>query len=158
LFEELLRAPREYWEAKAKKLDDMVENRRKLLDKIERLIAGHRLDRTRIEGIRKVGRKAIDEREVKRFVEVFVNYRGGRVNKVEDEISALFFRETSLTSLVWVLSRGFFRGSGFEGDVSLPRAWEQSHNGNVRAAMRDSVAVFRHPYLRGFIFFYRYLS
>lgn len=156
LFEELLNVSKERWEAKVKKLDDIVESRRKLLDKIEKLIAGHRLDRTKIEDIRKVGRKAIDEREVKRFVEVFVNYRGGRISRVEDEI----YRIVLPRDIAHELGKGIIEGT-FSRKVALRTTYPYLALGNkavmamVRAAMRDSVVVFRHPYLRGFVFFYR---
>ena len=86
LFEELLRVPKESWEAKVKRIEDVVERRRGILEKIDRLVAGYRLDRTKLEDIRKIGREVVDEREIKRFIEVFVNHRGGKVEKLSGEI------------------------------------------------------------------------
>ncbi len=156
LFEELLRAPREYWEAKVRRLDDIVENRKKLLERIEKLIAGHRLDRAKIEDIRKIGKLAIDEREVKRFVEVFVNYRGGRVTRIEDDI----YRIVLPRVIAHEFGRGIIEGT-FSRRVALKTTYPYLALGNkavmtmIKAAMRDSVAVFRHPNFKGFVFFYK---
>ena len=62
LFEELLRVPREFWESKVRRIEDVVEKRRNILEKIDRLVAGYRLDRTKLEDIRKIVRVAVDER------------------------------------------------------------------------------------------------
>ncbi|RLI76670.1 hypothetical protein DRP05_12445 [Archaeoglobales archaeon] len=156
LFEELLRAPKERWEAEVKKLDDVVEKRKKILDKIDRLLAGYRLDRTKLEDLRKIGREAVDENEVKRFVEIFVNHRGGRVKRISEEIYEVILPR----DIAYELDRSVVRGA-FSRDLALKTTYPYLALGNkavmtmIKDAMKERVAIFRHPYLKGFIFFLR---
>ena len=156
LFEELLRVPRERWEAEIKKLDDIVEKRRKILEKIDNLLTGYKLDRTKLEDIRKIGREAIDENEVKRFVEVFVNYRGGRVERIGDEIYKIVLPR----DIAYEVGRGIIKGT-FSREIALKTTYPYLALGNrvvmamIKAAMKDKISIFRHPYFKGFIFFFR---
>jgi len=156
LFEELLRVPRERWEAEIRKLDDIVERRREILEKIDNLLAGHKLDRTKLEDIRKIGREAIDENEVKRFVEIFVNHRGGHVKRVGDEIYEIVLPR----DIAYEMERGVIKGT-FSRETALKTTYPYLALGNravmamIKAAMKDRVSIFRHPYFKGFIFFFR---
>jgi len=156
LFEELLRTPRETWEAGIRKLDNIVEKRKEILEKIDNLLAGHKLDRTKLEDMRKIGREAVDENEVKRFVEVFVNSGGGRVRRIEDEIYEIVLPR----EIAHEMDRGVIRGT-FSREVALRTTYPYLALGNravmsmIKAAMKESVSVFRHPYFKGLVFFFR---
>jgi len=156
LFEELLRVPKEFWESKVRRIEDVVERRRRILEKIDRLIAGYRLDRTKLEDIKKIGREAVDEREVKRFVEVFVNHRGGKVERLSDEI----YKVVLPRDLARELNKGVIVGT-FSRKKALKTTYPYLALGNkvvmamLRASMKESVAVFKHPFFKGLIFFYK---
>ncbi len=156
LFEELLRVPKESWEAKVKRIEDVVERRRGILEKIDRLVAGYRLDRTKLEDIRKIGREVVDEREIKRFIEVFVNHRGGKVEKLSGEIHKVVLPR----DLAQELNKGVIVGT-FSRKTALKMMYPYLALGNkvvmavLRTSMKESVAVFKHPFFKGLIFFYR---
>jgi len=156
LFEELLRVPKEFWESKVRRIEDVVEKRRSILEKIDRLVAGYRLDRTKLEDIRKIGREAVDEKEVKRFVEVFVNHKGGKIERLSDEI----YKVVLPRELAQELNKGVIVGT-FSRKTALRTTYPYLALGNkiimamLRASMKESVAVFRHPFFKGLIFFYK---
>jgi len=156
LFEELLRVPKEFWEAKVKRIEDVVEKRRGILEKIDRLVAGYRLDRTKLEDIRKIGREVVDEREIKRFIEVFVNHREGKVEKLSGEI----YKVVLPRDLAQELNKGVIVGT-FSRKTALKMTYPYLALGNkvvmaiLRTSMKESVAVFKHPFFKGLIFFYK---
>ena len=156
LFEELLRVPKESWEAKVKRIEDVVERRRGILEKIDRLVAGYRLDRTKLEDIRKIGREVVDEREIKRFIEVFVNHRGGKVEKLSGEIHKVVLPR----DLAQELNKGVIVGT-FSRKTALKMTYPYLALGNkvvmtiLRTSMKESVAVFKHPFFKGLISFYK---
>ena len=156
LFEELLRVPKSKWEARLKKIDNLVENRKQILSKIDKLIAGHRLNKAKLEDIKEVGKRAIDEREVKRFVEIFVGHKGGSIEKVGEEI----YRIILPRDVAYEIDRGTVIGT-FSREKALKTAYPYLALGNrtimsmLKFAMKSGVSVLRHPYMKGFVFFFR---
>ncbi|RLG37221.1 MAG: hypothetical protein DRN91_06030 [Candidatus Alkanophagales archaeon] len=156
LFEELLKVPKELWESKVRKIEDVVEKRRSILEKIDRLVAGYRLDRTKLEDIRKIGREAVDEREVKRFVEVFVNHRGGKVEKLSGDI----YKVVLPRDLAQELNKGVITGT-FSRKTALKTTYPYLALGNkvvmamLCASMKDGIAAFKQPFFKGLLFFYK---
>lgn len=53
LYEELLRVPKEKWEAKIKRIDGIIEEKKRILSQINELLLGYRLDRTKLEDMKK---------------------------------------------------------------------------------------------------------
>lgn len=158
LYEELLKAPKEQWEAKIKKIDGIIEEKRRILREINSLLAGHRLDRTKLEDMKKTIKDAIDKDEVKRFVEVYLSSNKGKLEEVnaEQQIYRIFFPRRIAISL----GKGVIEGS-FRGDVAIKKNYSYLALGNpqvmtlVSDAAKPSVAYLKHPYLSGVAFFFR---
>jgi hypothetical protein len=88
LYKELLDLPRAQWEAKVTEvLSKIDENRKRILEKSQTLLSGHRLDRQAIENITNVRKKAVDKGEVKRFLQMLIESREGKfmeINRQEE--------------------------------------------------------------------------
>ena len=159
LYEELLKAPREQWEARVKKVvDEMVEERRRILNRINALLSGYRLDRTRLEEIRKVRLEAVDKGDVKRFIETYLGHKGGKIEAVrpEDEIYRLLLPPR----LAHNLGYGTLTGS-FSSRVAEQKNYPYLALGNkcvmsmILDVMRPCCAYFEHPVLDGILYVYR---
>ena len=92
LYEELLRLPKEKWEAKIKRVDGIIEEKKRILSQINELLLGYRLDRTKLEDMKKNIQNVINKDEVKRFVEKYLDSKGGKLDpiNVEDEVYRMF--------------------------------------------------------------------
>ena len=86
LYEELLRVPHALWEAKVTELLEKIEeNKRRILEKSNLLLTGHRLDRTAIENISKVRKNAVDKGELKRFLNLLIESKNGSFEELDRE-------------------------------------------------------------------------
>lgn len=78
IYEELRNMPREEWEPKIMaRLDEIESTRERVKQKIGGLLDGHRLDRTILEDIKKIRQRAIDSRDIERFLEVWTAHYNG---------------------------------------------------------------------------------
>ncbi|MEM1967328.1 MAG: helicase-related protein [Candidatus Caldarchaeum sp.] len=158
LYEELLRAPREEWEARIKRLDGILEERRRILERINMLLVGHRLDRTKLEETRRIKLEAVDRGEVKRFVEVYLNRNGGRIETVDTSLE--MYRIFLPRRVAQQVGRSIDVGS-FLSSVAQERACPYLALGNkyvmamVQDAIKPVVSSFKHSYLNGLLFIYR---
>ncbi|MEM2292467.1 MAG: helicase-related protein [Nitrososphaerota archaeon] len=160
LYEELLKAPKELWEAKVKKVEGIIEERRRILNEINALLSGYRLDRSKLEEIRKVRLEAVDKGEVRRFIETYLGHKGGKIEALrpEDEVYRLILPQ----KLAYKLGYGTIVGS-FSSRVAEQKNYPYLALGNkcvmgmILDAMKPSVAIFEHPTLRGILYVYRVL-
>lgn len=160
LYEELLKAPREEWEARVKKLDGILEERQRILGRIESLLVGHRLDRSKLEETKRVKLEAVDRGEVRRFVEVYLTSKGGKLEQVDPgrEIYRIFLPK----HLIHVVGRAIDTGS-FISEIAQEKALPYFALGNryvmamIQDAAKPTVSVFKHQYLTGILFIYRVL-
>ena len=65
LYEELLRLPKEKWAAKIKQIDGIIEEKKRILNQINELLLGYRLDRTKLEDMKKNIQGIITKDEVR---------------------------------------------------------------------------------------------
>ncbi|MEM2579418.1 MAG: helicase-related protein [Candidatus Nitrosocaldus sp.] len=170
LYEELRRLPRDQWEARLKaSIDEITENRLRTLERINGLITGYKLDRTKLEGIRKVLRYGVDSNEVKRFVEVFINRYEGSIQPIDDEGS--LYRIFMPTSILYQRDnyhdhdqdlKGIINGS-FDQSIAESKNYTYLALGNkhimlmLKHAAKGSVTVARfnpNPNLNGILFVY----
>lgn len=158
LYEELLRAPKEQWEAKIRKIDNLIQERKRILEKIDSLLSGHRLDKTKLEEMEKVRLEAVDKEEVRRFIETYLGHRGGKIEvlKPEDEIYRLILPR----KLAQALGYGTLEGS-FSSRVAEQKNYPYLALGNkcvmsmIHDAMKPCTAIFKHPLLSGILYIYR---
>ena len=79
IYEELRELPRSKWEARIMaKLDEIERTKDDMKQKTAGLMAGHKLDQTMLEDIRKIRMHAIDAGDVRRFLESWTEYNSGR--------------------------------------------------------------------------------
>ncbi|MEM1951159.1 MAG: helicase-related protein [Candidatus Nitrosocaldus sp.] len=162
LYEELRRLPKDQWEAKIKaSIDEITNNRLRLLKSIDELITGYRLDRTKLEDMKKVLRYGIDSNEIKRFIEVFLNRYGGKMEEINSRDS--LYRIFMPTSMLYDMRYGI---EGIViGSTNQNIAESKNHPylalGNkhimlmLNHAARNSVTIARlDPNLNGVIFVY----
>lgn len=157
MYEELLKAPKEEWNARIRKLDGILEEKQAVLARIDSMLSGHRLDRTKLVEMKKILLDAVDKYEVKRFVQVFINRYDGKVQPVNevDEVYKLFLPKDMLASV-----KKMVEGS-FNGTVAIKKNYPYLALGNksvmamVNMAIRPRIGFLRHPTLEGLLFFYR---
>ena len=83
-YDELREIPKDRWEPKVSaQLATIESNRRDVLKKREKLLEGNRLDTTNIEDISKIRDHSVIIDEVKRFLQVFVEMTGGRMDPID---------------------------------------------------------------------------
>jgi hypothetical protein len=158
LYEELLKAPKEEWQARIKKLDGLVEQKKVMLERIDRMLSGYRLDRTKLEDMKKVIKEAVDKNEVKRFVEVFINTKQGKMELINEseEVYRIFLPK----DLPLSVDRKIIEGS-FNNQIAQKKNYPYLALGNkvimslVHAAIKPRVGLLKHPYLEGLLFTYR---
>jgi len=159
LYQELLKAPLDQWEPVLKRLDLVIEQRRRVLEEINKLLSGHRLDRSKLEDMRKVMMNAVDKNEVKRFVEVYLNRHGGKIEsyKPEEELYRIYLP----VRLIQRLEGSAIVKGTFSSEVAQERGYTYLALGNkhvmemIRDAARQSVAVLKHSTLEGLLYVYR---
>jgi superfamily II DNA or RNA helicase len=157
MYEELLKAPKGEWNARIKKLDGLIEEKRQMLAKIDGMLSGQRLDRTKLVEMKKVVRDAVDKYEVKRFVEVFIGKNEGKVQPVNeaDEVYKLFLPKNLPTDVKKVIE------GSFNGEVAISKSYPYLALGNkavmamVKSAIHPRTGLLKHPILQGLLFIYR---
>lgn len=78
IYEELRNIPREEWKPKIMaRLEEIESTREHVKQKIGGLLDGHRLDRTILEDIKKIKRRAINSGDIERFLEMWSAYHNG---------------------------------------------------------------------------------
>ena len=158
IYAELLNAPKEEWEAKTKRIEGVIEEKKRILDEIDKLLSSNRFDRTRLDNMKAVIKDSVDRNEVKRFVEVYLGSKGGKIEQLSKENDA--YRLFLPKQLAFSSGKGVVEGS-FDSNISMKRNYSYLALGNpqimsmVTDSARPSVGVLRHPYISGFIFFYR---
>ena len=158
LYEELLKAPRDEWEARVKRLDGILEERRKILDRINMLLVGHRLDRTKLEETRRIRLEAVDRGEVRRFVEVYLNRSGGKIEPIDSSLE--MYRIFLPRRVALQVGRSVDIGS-FLSSVAQEKACPYLALGNryvmsmIQDAMRPVASYFKHSFLKGLLLIYR---
>jgi superfamily II DNA or RNA helicase len=158
LYNELLKAPKETWEAKLKKLDGIIEEKKRILQIINSLLTGYRLDRTKLEEIRKVRLQAVDKTEIKRFIEIYLNHKGGKIEPIsyEDELYRIFLPRP----IAYKTDKAIFTGS-FSSEVAQQKNYTYLALGNpqvmemIKDAIKPCVSIFTHPMRGGFLFLYK---
>ncbi len=159
VYHELLKAPLDLWEPVLKRLDSVIEERKKVLEEINKLLSGHRLDRSKLEDMRKVAMNAVDKNEVKRFLEVYLNRYGGKIEpyKPEEEVYRVFLPQRLASRLE---ESAIFTGT-FSSEVAQEKGYRYLALGNryvmemIKDAARQSVSVFKHSTVEGLLCVYR---
>jgi SNF2 family DNA or RNA helicase len=170
LYEELLMAPRDKWDAKVKIIDGIVEEKRKLVEKINSLLSGYRLDRSKLEDMKHILKSAVDSYEVKRFVNVFLGLYNGKIEEIkrEEEICRIYMPKgliysysnnnsssNNSSSNVQSISIG-----SFSKDTAMKQGIPYFALGNnmvmamLKHAARPRISVFKHDYLNGLLFIF----
>jgi hypothetical protein len=157
MYEELLKAPKGEWSARIRRLDGLIEEKRQMLAKIDGMLSGQRLDRTKLVEMKKIVRDAVDKYEVKRFVEVFIGKNEGKVQVVNeaDESYKLFLPKNLPTDVKKVIE------GSFNGEIAISKNYPYLALGNkavmamVKSAIRPRTGLLKHPTLQGLLFIFR---
>jgi superfamily II DNA or RNA helicase len=159
MYQELVKAPLDRWEPALKRIEGVIEQRRRVLEEVDKLLSGHRLDRTKLEDMRKVMMNAVDKNEVRRFLEVYLNRHGGRIEpyKPEEEVYRLFLPR----KLAHRIEGSAIMVGTFSSEVAQEKGYPYLALGNrhvmemIRDSARQSVSVFRHNTVGGLLYVYR---
>lgn len=156
IYEELLKVPRDQWEAKIKRLDGIIEERKRIVEEINNLLSGYRLDRSKLEEMRHILKHAVDYNEVKRFVRVFLELNEGKMEEIDKDNEVYrIFMPRSLAYNIIASAEGSFKS-----DVAISRNISYFALGNnmvmfmLKHAARQSVSIFKHSYLKGYLFIF----
>ena len=158
LYEELLKAPREEWEARIKHTSNIIEERRRMLEEIDKLLSGYRFDKTKLNDLKRVRLEAVDKGEIKRFVEIYLGHKGGRIEPIRSEDDV--YKVRLPTNLAYRLGRGIIVGS-FSATVAEQQNYHYLALGDRHVmeilldAMKPCTAILEHPTLGGVLFIYR---
>ncbi|MEM4394844.1 MAG: helicase-related protein, partial [Candidatus Nitrosocaldaceae archaeon] len=146
LYEELRRLPRDQWDARLKtSIDKITENRLITLERIDGLITGYRLDRTRLESMKKILRYGVDSNEIKRFVDVFLKRYGGNITQM-GSLYQIFMPTSIIYSCKNIDIEGIINGS-FDQSIAESKNYTYLALGNkhimlmLNHAARDSVTI-----------------
>lgn len=160
IYDELLRLPKEKWEAKITQIDGIIEEKKRILNKINQLLIGYRLNRSKLEDIKKNIHNVIDKDEVKRFVEKYLNFNGGKLETInmEEEVFRIF-----LPKQIAIPVTGGTRiiEGCFNSDIAIKKGYTYFALGNpyimglVHDAAKPSVAVLTHPSNKGMLVSYK---
>jgi len=158
-YEELLKVPKAHWEAKVSELLEKIEeNKNRILEKSNLLLEGHRLDRTTLENITKIRKKAVDIGEVKRFLHMLVESKDGKFEEVnKSEKRYKIFPPQKLSQ---ELNLGIIEGT-FDPKLAMERGWPYIALGNkeinsiILKSAGKSVASLTHPTKSGLLCVYK---
>ena len=160
LYEELIRAPKEVWETRVVRIENLIEERRRILEKVDSLLVGHKLDKSKLDEFKKVRLEAVDKGEVKRFVEVYLNHNGGDMKAVDE--SKEIYRIIMPRKLASKVSLPIITGT-FSSTIAQQKGYPYLALGNshvmsmILDAMRPSASVFKHPEMEGILYVYRFV-
>ena len=158
IYVELLRVPKAEWNAVVvRALDEINENRERILGQTGQLLEGHKLDRTVLENISKIKRNAVDFREVRRFLETWAESSGGTYDDVDVKaMTARIIPPQSMASRVGILE------GTFNGEIAKSNNWTYLALGNQNiqtilseVSKKRTVAVLSHPTKEGLICVYK---
>ncbi|MEM4400282.1 MAG: DUF3883 domain-containing protein [Candidatus Nitrosocaldus sp.] len=146
LYEELRRLPKDQWDARLKaSIDKITENRLITLERINGLITGYKLDRTRLESMKKILKYGVDSNEIKRFVDVFLKRYGGNITQI-GSLYQIFMPTSIIYSCKNMDIGGIINGS-FDQSIAESKNYTYLALGNkhimlmLNHAARDSVTI-----------------
>jgi superfamily II DNA or RNA helicase len=155
IYEELLKVPKDKWDAKIRIIDGIIERKRKILEQIDLLQSGYRLDRSKLEDMKYILKNAVDSNEIKRFVSVFLELYKGEMIAIdkESEIYKIYMPR--------VLSNTPIIEGSFSKDIAISKNLPYLALGNhaimsmLKHTIKPKVAVFKHRYLHGLLFIFQ---
>ena len=158
-YEELLKVPKAHWEAKVSELLDQIEEKKnRIIEKSNQLLEGHRLDRTTLENISKIRKTAVDIGEVKRFLQMLIESKGGKFEEIQKSESR--YKIFPPQKFAQALNIGVLEGT-FDSKLAIERGWPYLALGNreinsiiLKSAGR-SVASLTHPTKSGLLCVYK---
>ena len=158
IYAELIKAPRDEWEPKIVMVERIIETKQRVLQEVEGLLSGYRLDRSKLEDFRRVRLYSVDKGEVKRFIEVYVNRNGGRIEprNLEEERYVIFLPRR----IAYLEDRGIIEGS-FSSEVAQEKGYPYLALGNryvmrmVKDAAKPVASILMHDYVEGILYVYR---
>jgi superfamily II DNA or RNA helicase len=159
IYQELAKAPLDRWEPTLKRIDGIIEERKRVLGEVDKLLSGYRLDRSKLEDMRKVMINAVDKNEVKRFLEVYLNRHGGRIEayRPEEEVYRVYLP----MKLAHRIEGSAIVTGTFSSEVAQEKGYPYLALGNkyvmemLKDAARQSVSVFRHGTVGGLLYLYQ---
>jgi ERCC4-related helicase len=159
LYQELAKAPSDRWEPALKRIDGIIEERKRILEEVDMLLTGYRLDRSKLEDMRKVVMNAVDKNEVKRFVETYLNRHGGKMEVIrpEEEVYRIYLP----IRLAHHIEGSAIVTGTFSSEIAQEKGYHYLALGNryvmemIKDAARQSLSVFRHSTVEGLLYLYR---
>lgn len=157
IYEELLTAPRDEWEAKIKRIDDILEERHKIIARINTLLSGYRLDRTKLEDMRNILKYAVDHNEIKRFARTFLALYEGRMEEVikDKEVYDIFLPRSLAynTNISSASARGsFLNNVAREYNIYYFALGNKMIMSMLKYISKPTVSIFKHSHLKGILF------
>jgi CRISPR/Cas system-associated exonuclease Cas4 (RecB family) len=159
LYQELAKAPSDRWEPALKRIDGIIEERKRILEEVDKLLTGYRLDRSKLEDMRKVVMNAVDKNEVKRFVETYLNRHGGKMEVIrpEEEVYRIYLP----IRLAHRIEGSAIVTGTFSSEIAQEKGYHYLALGNryvmemIKDAVRQSLSVFKHSTVEGLVYLYR---
>ena len=157
LSEELARTPYAEWEPKTKMLWEKIEeNKRKIQMRNESLLTSHRFNRSRLDDIKKIRKRAVDLNDVKRFFTVYCDRFGGKMDRDGDGIWKVFLpRNVALDVNKQVFVGTFDEDISTEGNYPYIALGSRIVTSMLKNASKKSAAALSHRTRSGMMFVYR---
>jgi SNF2 family DNA or RNA helicase len=157
IFEELLKLPKEKWESQIKKMDGIIEEKVRLLGEINKLISGYRLDKSKLEEIKKNVENVTDKEDVKRFVTEYLSFYNSKLEKVDEDVFRIFLPKHIDISLG---SSRIVEGT-FNSEIAINCNYPYLALGNpyimslIQDSAKPSTGILEHDEYKGKLFVYK---
>ena len=157
LSEELARTPYAEWEPKTKMLWEKIEeNKRRIQARNESLLTSHRFNKSRLDDIKKIRKRAVDLNDVRRFFTVYCDRFGGRMSADEDGVWKVFLpRNVASDVNEQVLVGTFDENISVEGNYPYIALGSRVVNSMLKNSSKKAATVLSHRTRGGMMFVYR---
>ena len=157
LSEELARTPYAEWEPKTIMcLEDIEENKKKILMTNKRLLTAHRFNKNKLDDIKKIKKHAVDVNDVKRFLTMYCDRFGGKMSKNGDKVWKIFLpRNVAEDVNEQVLVGTFERKVATKQNYPYIALGSKVVTSMLKNASKRSAAILLHHTRSGIMFVYK---
>jgi hypothetical protein len=153
-----MKVPRSEWEPQiTKKIDEIVKEKQKTLERIQHLFIGQRLDKSKLLDTTKFSNNTISEKDVKRFIERFIKRFNGSIITVDKDkdIYKIIVPSILVNDLKKIKSKIVLIGTFYKSNLEYLALGNRTIMTMLKHISKPIYSIFYHSELKGFLFIYR---